>query len=683
MAADPVMSMSDIAALAGVQRPVVTTWRRRHPDFPAPISGEGIQAMFDARAVCDWLVSTGRADRRQVEPDLHLHTLTQIGESLPPRHLVAAMTALVCLRAVDHEPLGADGLDPEELRDRARRVDPTDLMLQSEINALPGEMCWLASTADAVVEAAWGCGRAFERIMAARARWGAQELSASTVDPRVARLMARLAGAADQTRQRSEVVVADPAAGPGDLLTAVIREIGEFATPVAVVAEPDGYLARLCRRRLVVHGVHTADQYITVGSELGEGAPDPDVVITQIPYQPSEVRVASDVLARIDEVALRLGPGRSAAVLGPAAVLAGPLHTVRELRYRADLLASGVVEAVISLPGGMVPFRPGYQTAVWVMTQAHDSRLRGKVLLADLSDRTLTDSLIEAVVTDVVTWRRDGYQAGRRSRRYCAEAEVGQLMARGGPLTARRGPTERERVAVVPTTVSRVNELERTLARLADTEISRDPVRTGVAQGNAPRPATASVAELARSRRMAVISGTRLAPAHVTSQGQHAVWGREEVTGRARIGDRTVDRAVLAEHYPRAVLTEPGDVLVTTAPDLGVVLDQDGYRIVEFPVRALRLRHPGREQLTPRVLAALLAGSGLNARRTAGAVRAPRRLADWQVPLLDSAVATRFDLLLAAMDQRRRLALDELDALDELGRLIAAGLAEGTLTLQP
>ena len=30
------MTMTDIAELAEVQRPVVTTWRRRHADFPAP-----------------------------------------------------------------------------------------------------------------------------------------------------------------------------------------------------------------------------------------------------------------------------------------------------------------------------------------------------------------------------------------------------------------------------------------------------------------------------------------------------------------------------------------------------------------------------------------------------------------------------------------------------------------------
>ena len=51
------ISMGDIAALAGVRRPVVTTWRRRHPDFPAPISSSGTRPLFDPREVADWTAS--------------------------------------------------------------------------------------------------------------------------------------------------------------------------------------------------------------------------------------------------------------------------------------------------------------------------------------------------------------------------------------------------------------------------------------------------------------------------------------------------------------------------------------------------------------------------------------------------------------------------------------------------
>lgn len=675
------ISMGDIAALAGVRRPVVTTWRRRHPDFPAPVSASGTRPLFGPREVAEWLVATGRADRQQIEPDLHLFGLAQLRVSLSPRELVAALTALVALRALDGEPLVDGRPDPDDLADRAADADPADLMLATEITAIPDELAWLAGIADDLVEAAWGCGQAFERVMRCRARLGARDLAESTVDPVVARLLAGLAGATEQSRQRGDLVVADPAAGPGDLLAAAIHAIGQDAATMVVAAEPDRYLARLTRRRLAAHGIPLADQHIGVAEKLGDDGPDPDVVLTQLPYRPAETRSATAVLARMDEIGLRLGPGRSAAVLGPADVLTGPLTAGGY--DRAELLRSGVVEAVISLPGGVVPFRPGYQTAVWVLTQAHGSRLRGRVLLADLSSHPLSGPVIDAVIAEVVTWRRGGYRSGAHSLRHCAEVEVDRLLARSGPLTARPVPTERELVTVVPATVTRVNELERALGQLADPATVRETIRTRLARASGCRPDTVSIGELISARRLSVISGTRLATEHVATDGHHDVWGAAEVTGRARIGGRTVDRAVLAEHYPQVVFTEPGDVLVTTTPDKAVRLDQAGFRVVEYPARALRVPGSERERLPPRVLAALLAANCHDGRRAAGAVRAPRRLADWQIPLLDPDTAGRFDALLAAMDRRGSLAHDELDALAELIRIAAAGLTDGTLTLQP
>ncbi|HEY9392061.1 MAG TPA: hypothetical protein VIR27_20095, partial [Mycobacteriales bacterium] len=189
------ISMGDIAALAGVRRPVVTTWRRRHPDFPVPVSSSGTRPLFDPREVTEWLVATGRADRQQIEPDLHLFGLAQLGVPLPARELVATLTALVALRALDGEPLVNGRPDLEDLADRAADDDPADLMLSAEIAAIPDELAWLATTAENLVEAAWGCSQAFERIMHCRARLGVSDLAESTVDPAVARLLAGLAGA--------------------------------------------------------------------------------------------------------------------------------------------------------------------------------------------------------------------------------------------------------------------------------------------------------------------------------------------------------------------------------------------------------------------------------------------------------------------------------------------------------
>lgn len=60
-------------------------------------------------------------------------------------------------------------------------------------------------------------------------------------------------------------------------------------------------------------------------------------------------------------------------------------------------------------------YRPGYETALWVLTQARGSRWSGRLLLADVSDQPLTANVVRDLAEDVVTWRRDA--PPRRHRR--------------------------------------------------------------------------------------------------------------------------------------------------------------------------------------------------------------------------------------------------------------------------
>ena len=69
--------------------------------------------------------------------------------------------------------------------------------------------------------------------------------------------------------------MADPAAGPGDLLAAVARVLGPDSPPVIAAAEADPALARLLRRRLLVHGV------ASMTSTSGPGPSCPTVRLTR------------------------------------------------------------------------------------------------------------------------------------------------------------------------------------------------------------------------------------------------------------------------------------------------------------------------------------------------------------------------------------------------------------------
>ncbi len=686
------MTMTDIAELARVRRPVVTTWRRRYGDFPAPAEGGKPQLLFDPRDAAAWLLATGRISRERADQELSLFMLTGIADRYDGPDLIAAVTALLCLHFLAGEPLCDGASDPlTAVRALAKRIDPNDRVVLTEIRSVPATAGWLIGQVDALVEASWTCQAAFERVMAARHRLGAGPLSAVAVTPGLARLIAELSGAAERARRGFPVRVADPAAGPGDLLAAVADVLGPDHPPVVAAAEADPALARLLRRRLVVCGIADGDLDIRTGTGLPDGPTAPDAIVTQVPYQPGEARDAEAVLDVMGDVAVRLPAGRFGVVLGPASVLIGglPPYSAEE-RARAGLLAGDMVEAVIRLPGGLVPFRPGYETALWVLTQARASRWGGRVLLADISDRELTHQVISDLVEDVTTWRRDGYAPGAHSRVFSQQVRVSDLINPPRPLTVSNRPaSHRERAEDAAHRVTLITARGADLDRIGATATAdRRHVPTellaavDVLAAAEPRPQAVTVGALVKDKRLTLHQGTRIKPEHITPTGHHVVLGSDEVLGARRPGERKVDRALFARAHPSARLTAPGDVLVTTVPRPGVMVDIRGYAIAEFPVRILRIPAAETDQFTPWVLAALLFADG-SGTRAAGAVRTGRSLEDQRVTVLPPDQVRHLDRLLSEIDARRDLARRELGALDELQDAAIGGLIDGTLTVIP
>jgi N-6 DNA methylase len=688
------MTMTDIAELADVQRPVVTTWRRRYADFPAPAGGGESQPLFEPRDIADWLLATGRISRELADQELSLFTLTGLAARYDGPDVIAAVTALLCVRflAGESEPLSDGAGDPvAAARTLARTIDPNDRMVLTEIRAIPLIAGWLIRQVDDLVEASWTCQAAFERVMAARHRFGGGPLSAGAVTPALARLIAELSGAAERGRRDVQVRVADPAAGHGDLLAAVASVLGPDHPPVIAAAEANPALARLLRRRLLVHGVAEHDLDVRTGTELPDGPAAPDVIVTQVPYQPGEARDVEAVFNMVDDAAVRLSAGRFGVVLGPASVLVGdfPPYSAEE-RARADLLAGDMVEAVIRLPGGMVPFRPGYETALWVLTQARDSRWRGRVLMADISDRELTHQVISDLVEDVTTWRRDGYVPGGHSRVFGQQVAVRDLIDPPRPLTISSRPASpREHSEDAARRVALVTQRGADLDRIGATATADRPhvpaELLAAVDLFAPvelRPRAETVGALVKGKILSLHQGTRIKPEHITPAGHHVVLGPDEVLGIRRPGERKVDRALFARTHPAGRLTAPGDVLVTTVPRPGVMVDTRGYAIAEFPVRILRIPAAEAERFTPAVLAALLFADG-SGPRVAGAIRPGRSLEDQRVIALPPDQVRSLDRLLGEIGARRDLARRELEVLGELQDAAIGGLIDGTLTVIP
>jgi len=91
------LSLSDIARLAQVQRPVLSMWRRRSigsdAPFPAPLDDVSAGERFDAEDVVGWLEATGRGNNREVRSDAPAHT-APAGLSLRDLHQVNGLTAV-------------------------------------------------------------------------------------------------------------------------------------------------------------------------------------------------------------------------------------------------------------------------------------------------------------------------------------------------------------------------------------------------------------------------------------------------------------------------------------------------------------------------------------------------------------------------------------------------------------
>jgi hypothetical protein len=680
------MTMTDIAEFAEVQRPLVTKWRQRLSDFPAQAGGDASKPLFPPDDVAAWLLGRRKISRVRAEQELPLFKLAALAAHYPGGDPLEAVTALICLRSLAGEltPIAEGVANPVAAAcELAAEYDRGDAVILSEILAIPREAGWAVRLVDDLVEASYTCRDAFEHVMKARGRLGAGGLISATVAPVLAELIAELSGAPERARRGGTVVVADPAAGPGDLVAAVAPMLAPDGTPEFAVAETDSKLARLVCRRLLAHGLQPGDIKVSVGTDLPDDAANPDVIVTQIPYEPGETRDAVAVLDQVAEVALRLSPNRYGVILGPASVLTGELDVESAAwRARTELVKGFMVEAVIRLPVGLVPFRPAYETALWVVTQARDSRWRGRLLVADVSDQQLTRNVISDLVEDVTTWRREGYRPGAHTRKYCRQIAIADLLEPPSPqlILARRGsPRERadDGASRVTLLIERGVALDQ-IGATATPDRRHVPIEAFAAADL--RPQSETVGALVKDKRLTLHQGTRIKPEHITQSGHHLVLGSDEVLGMQR-SERRVDRAILAR-YPSAKLTRPGDVLITMLPRPAAIVDVRGFAVAELGIRILRIPDDEAELFTPRVLAALLFADG-SGNRVDGAVRNSCPLEGQLLPLLEPDEVRGLERFLADIDSRRDLARRELDKLAETQDAAVGGLISGTLTLIP
>lgn len=697
------MTLAEIAQLAGVSRPAPTNWRRRFPDFPAPSGPDPARPQFCVNEVIAWLLAhgnLGHAEPSELRFEAALHSLSAYAAQFGPTRLLQTATSLLCLRALDDadEPLVA--AEPDFVSDhasrervwarivkRARDEDEEDEFLLTEIESVGPESVALARLADSLAEAAYGAGNALERLLAARHQLGMTELTVRTFVPQFVLLMARLSGAETHAREKRAVTFADFWTGAGDVLQALAEAAGREADVTVLAAESDPALARLARRRMLARGIGHLNLDLQVGTELRLDLAEPDIAVACLPYEAAEERDDAHVFAQIQRVLADSGDQCSTILMfGPADALVGTLPlTSQAERERRRLLDSRLVETVIRLPGGMIPFRAGFHSALWILRRRPVPQARGRVLLCDVSAQPLTDEVVRELARDVHHWRTAGFDPAGYRLRHGVPVDIRELAKRpGAALDPPRKPSVYDWVHGADERVHAIRQAEAELADVQEQAAKLPRLLPAVPQRRTDgSPVRTTLRALIEAKQIEVVSGLRLDPAHVGADGEHAVIGAAEVAGREQVGRRRIDLLALAARYGRSQLTEPGDVIVCVKDGVNVYVDERGANVVEFPARALRIHPASRANTvpTPRVLAALLS-AGRGSGRANSAVRPARKLDDLELPVLTGREIKLYDELLKDLYKRRELIAGQLATLDRIHTLTARGVTDGTLIVR-
>ncbi|GAA5199584.1 hypothetical protein GCM10023322_75520 [Rugosimonospora acidiphila] len=101
------VTAADIARIAGVGRAAVSNWRRRHPDFPAPVGGPSNSPTFSLSEVEAWLQANGRAADENAPTRPGGGRSSRPGDGGLARSMAALLPALSGGTVLD--PAGGDG----------------------------------------------------------------------------------------------------------------------------------------------------------------------------------------------------------------------------------------------------------------------------------------------------------------------------------------------------------------------------------------------------------------------------------------------------------------------------------------------------------------------------------------------------------------------------------------------
>ncbi|MFE6869020.1 N-6 DNA methylase [Kitasatospora sp. NPDC057692] len=477
-AAEPLFSRSEIAEYAGVKRPAVTNWERRHSDYPRPVAVEGSE-LFRGQEVAAWLstrvipvrsllpgeaagTTYGDRFRRSVQlPAIddragtatHGHDAAQsaqmahalLGAPFEPwrqtgraSEYLQILLILVFVRGLMPEEWRASyqearwdrnwfhqfsRLLPEEARpvgdSLLMRLD--DQLSESDLRALDHAE-WIINSLDSRAQAA----ALFEHLLLVTAEREGPRSSELVTPPSLRRLMVELA-----TDQSTPTKVYDPYCRSGELLTEFARARTRLTpTYEAVVSTPIQYHQFVTALNLGLHDV-------PFKSRLDHDLPAPPAAAARRMYDLVLSNPPFSMRARygtgFDQYDWPFGaPPRHNADLGwlqhvveslapggrAVVVMANgaAFRRGREKDIRGRLLEAGAVDAVIALPRNLFS-STGVAVSLWLLRCPNDDRTTDVFFLDAHDAGSMVTRTLRALTDADITDVISEYRSWRRAPR--------------------------------------------------------------------------------------------------------------------------------------------------------------------------------------------------------------------------------------------------------------------------
>lgn len=409
------VSPSDIAELAGVSRGAVSNWRKRADDFPAPVAGSDANPLFDKQEIVKWLIARGHELKKTESGALLWSAMNLLRGSMDSQESSNLLLTLLCARKISLES-GSDAWN-------GFSSNPSDISLLNKLvvglfgqsdtfssfepstqnSVSDRKMLLLVDAISQIEQSDFGPAADFvlERLTKAQIKYGAQ---AGFVGSRISTLLANLAN-----EKIDGGVLYDPACGIANTL---IQTTALGAKPKQLVGQDiNRFALRIARLRSYLHDV---DLTLISGDVLAEDVlPDlkADVIVLEPPFglrfeSPSalaDVRFnfgtpprSSADFAWIQDVVYHLSETGRGYVITPL----GSLHrTNSEQNIRAELIREGCIEAVIALPGKMLP-NTAIPLALWVLRKP-TSYSDEKILFIDATNETAPEEVAHRWLRDI------------------------------------------------------------------------------------------------------------------------------------------------------------------------------------------------------------------------------------------------------------------------------------------